>query len=231
SNAFQKPYSAIEDVRLFWGIPESQLDNAPRRNSTSRLTSSSIVIVSESPEENTPAVEILYRGEDVFSLVSNLADQILASGEIDPDIVVIGIADGGIALGNLLRRLLEKHSGHSLPYGTIETSFHRDDIGRRPIPMEVQSTEIPVNIDGRPILLVDDVIASGRTIRAAMNELFDQGRPADIQLAILFDRGGRKLPVQPDFLAEKITVAPNRSLEVKVDEEDPSRHQIELHPR
>ncbi|MEM0965594.1 MAG: bifunctional pyr operon transcriptional regulator/uracil phosphoribosyltransferase PyrR [Verrucomicrobiota bacterium] len=182
-------------------------------------------------EENTPAVEIVHRGEEVFSLVSDLANQILAHGEVDPDLVVIGIADGGIALGNLVRLLLEKQTGNSFPYGIIETSFHRDDIGRRPIPMVVQSTEIPVNIDGRPILLVDDVIASGRTIRASMNEIFDQGRPDSIRLAILFDRGGRNIPVQPDFLAKKISVADDRSLVVQINEEDPSRHQIELHPR
>ena len=161
-------------------------------------------------------------------MLSTLADQILASGEIDGDTVVLGIANGGIAPGKLLQRLLVRQTGLPLSYGILETSFHRDDIGTRPIPIVAHPTDVPVNTEGRNILLVDDVIASGRTIRAALNELFDQGRPRAVRLAVLLDRGGRMLPVQPDYLAERVEVAPERLLKVHIDEENPSAHRIEL---
>jgi len=172
--------------------------------------------------------ETLHRGEEVFSLLSTLADRILASGEIDGDTVVLGIANGGIAPGKLLQRLLVRQTGLPLSYGILETSFHRDDIGARPIPIVAHPTDVPVGTEGRNILLVDDVIASGRTIRAALNELFDQGRPRAVRLAVLLDRGGRMLPVQPDYLAERVEVAPEQLLKVHIDEENPSAHRIEL---
>ncbi len=186
------------------------------------------------PEEtNTtaPAPETVFRGEEVFSLISNLADAILRGGEIDRDTVVVGIANGGISLGNLIHRLLQKQTGLSLAYGIVETSFHRDDIGSRPIPIVAHPTDIPVNIEGRMVLLVDDVIASGRTIRAAINETFDQGRPSSIRLATLLDRGCRRLPIQPDYCAEQITVAPDQILRLHIDEEDPAGHLVQLFPR
>ncbi|MBC2604055.1 bifunctional pyr operon transcriptional regulator/uracil phosphoribosyltransferase PyrR [Puniceicoccus vermicola] len=178
-----------------------------------------------------PSPENVFRGEEVFSLISTLADRIIESGEVDRDTVILSIANGGIDLGNLLRRLLEKQTGIALGYGIVETSFHRDDIGSRPIPIVAHPTDIPVNIDGKTLIIVDDVIASGRTIRAAINEIFDLGRPAKILLAVLLDRGGRKLPFQPDFLADTITVPQDRILKVHIDEEDPIGHQIQLLPR
>jgi len=176
----------------------------------------------------SPRPEPVFRGEEVFTLISSLADQIMDAGEIDSDTVVLGIANGGMALGNLLRRLLERQTGLSLAYGIVETSFHRDDIGSRPIPIVAHPTDIPVNIEGRHILLVDDVIESGRTIRAAVNEVFDQGRPDKIRLAVLLDRGGRSIPFQPDYLAEQIIVDKKRDLSVHIDEENPKGHRIEL---
>lgn len=164
----------------------------------------------------------------MFSLISELADQILRSGEIDDETIIVGIANGGIALGNLIHRLLERQTGLDLVYGIVETSFHRDDIGSRPIPIVAHPTDIPVNIDGRKILLVDDIIASGRTIRAAINETFDQGRPAGIYLATLLDRGGRRLPIQPDFCADSIRVSPEKILHLRIDEENPAGHLIQL---
>tara|TARA_R100000027_G_scaffold63666_3_gene56548 strand:- start:1517 stop:2080 length:564 start_codon:yes stop_codon:yes gene_type:complete len=182
---------------------------------------------SDSHTTATPP-EPLFRGEEVFSLISKLADKIVASGEISSDTVILSIANGGIDLGNLLRRLLEKLTGSQLSYGIVETSFHRDDIGSRPIPIVAHPTDIPVSIDGKTLILVDDVIASGRTIRAAINEIFDLGRPEKILLAVLLDRGNRRLPFQPDFLADHIFVPPNSVLKVLIDEEDPSGHQIQL---
>lgn len=180
---------------------------------------------------HAPTPEPLFRGEEVFSLISKLADQIVASGEISSDTVIVSIANGGIDLGNLLRRLLEKQTGIQLSYGIVETSFHRDDIGSRPIPIVAHPTDIPVSIDGKTLILVDDVIASGRTTRAAINEVFDMGRPDKVLLAVLLDRGNRRIPFQPDFLADRISVPPNSILKVLIDEENPSGHLIQLQPK
>jgi len=183
------------------------------------------------PTAIDPPGESVFRGEEVSTLISRLADQILADGRIDSDTVVVGVANGGIVLSNLLRRLLEKQSGLALDFGIVEISFHRDDIGSRPIPIVAHPTDIPVNIDGKTLLLVDDVVASGRTIRAAVNEIFDHGRPSKILFATLLDRGNRKLPIQPDYLADRITVSDEQDLRVHIDEEDPTAHKIELFPR
>lgn len=182
-------------------------------------------------DNSTAKPDLVRRGEEVSRLVSSLVDQILADDWLDPQTVVLGIANGGVALGGLVARLLARQSGFSLPYGVVETSFHRDDIGSRPIPIVAHPTDVPVNVEGGKVLLVDDVIASGRTIRAALNETFDQGRPESIRLAVLLDRGGRKLPVQPDYLADRIAVDPDRILSVTIDEEDPGGHRIESSPR
>lgn len=172
--------------------------------------------------------EPLFWGEEVFSLISDLADQILSSGKLDDQMVVVGIANGGIALSNLLRRLLERQTGLSFDFGIVEISFHRDDIGSHPIPIVAHPTDIPVSIDGKTLLLVDDVIASGRTVRAAINEIFDIGRPEKILFAALLDRGGRKLPLRPDFLADQIEISADQDLRVHIDEENPKGHKIEI---
>lgn len=175
--------------------------------------------------------EPVLRGEEVFSLISTLADRIIAGGEIDSNTVVVGVANGGIVLSNLLRRLLEKQTGLALEFGIVEISFHRDDIGSRPIPIVAHPTDIPVTIDGKTLLIVDDVIQSGRTIRAAMNEIFDLGRPDKLLFAALLDRGGRKLPIQPDYLGDTVDLSDDRDLRVHIDEENPTAHKIELFPR
>ena len=165
-----------------------------------------------------------------MELISGLVDRILQSTDSLDHWVVTGIASGGIPLAHTLTHLLEVRTGKSIPFGRIETSFHRDDIGRRPIPSISQPTEIPVPIDGKTLLLVDDVIASGRTVRAAMNELFDQGRPSAIKLAVLLDRGGRKLPVQPDFIGTRINAPIDQRIKMVLNEEDPSSYEIHTVP-
>lgn len=178
----------------------------------------------------TKTIQVLYRREEVMNLISGMVDAILQDFDSFDDLIVTGIASGGIPLGHTLAHLLQIKTGISIPFGRLETSFHRDDIGRRPIPSISQPTDIPVPIDGKIVLLVDDVIASGRTIRAAMNELFDQGRPAAIKLAVLLDRGGRKLPVQPDFLATKIEAPADQRIKMVLNEEDSSSYEVHTVP-
>ncbi len=155
-----------------------------------------------------------------------LASELAAAHTGTEKLMVVGVANGGIVLGQRLANTLGKELGRELPLGQVNITFHRDDIGTNPIPEEKQSTHIPVDVTGYTVILVDDVIASGRTIRAALNELFDSGRPARVELAVLCDRGGRKLPVQPDYLGFVEEADSDHKVRVTLDLEHPERDRL-----
>lgn len=131
-------------------------------------------------------------------------------------LLLIGIANGGVHVVTRLQLLLRQHypEGSRPRTGILDISFHRDDIGLNPIPKEFTPTVIPIDVNGATVILVDDVLQSGRTVKAALDELFDHGRPAKVELAILVDRGGRTLPFAADYTGlvidadatEKVTV-------------------------
>lgn len=137
---------------------------------------------------------------DVEQLLANLA------GKIRPDIAantaLVGIYTGGVWLAKRLHRDLEI----TLPLGTLDVSFYRDDFGQIGLHPQVKPSDIPFEVEGSHIILVDDVLYTGRTIRAAINELFDYGRPASIRLATLIDRSGRELPVTAQYVGEELTL-------------------------
>ena len=117
-----------------------------------------------------------------------------------PDAALVGIWSGGAWLAERLQRDLGLAGGH----GVISSMLHRDDFGSRGLASGAEPTRLPFEVDDRPIVLIDDVLATGRTIRAAINELYDFGRPARVTLAVLVDRGGRELPIEAAFAAERI---------------------------
>ncbi len=119
-----------------------------------------------------------------------------------PDSSLVGIWSGGAWLAERLQADLQLPGSH----GVISSTLHRDDFGERGLSSTTDPTQLPFAIEGRHILLIDDVLYTGRTIRAVINELFDFGRPASVQLAVLVDRGGRELPMQPDFAASRIVL-------------------------
>ncbi len=124
-----------------------------------------------------------------------------------PGTRLVGVTSGGAWLAERLQRDLQ------LPgeYGVISSALHRDDFARRGMASSAQ-TALPFDVNDARILLLDDVLYTGRTIRAVLNELFDYGRPASVQLAVLVDRGGRELPIQADFAAARVALAPDQSL-------------------
>lgn len=150
--------------------------------------------------------------------LETLAAAIAARHPADPArrLVLLGIANGGVHVVTRLQLLLRQHypEGSRPRTGILDISFHRDDIGLNPIPKEFTPTVIPIDVNGATVILVDDVLQSGRTVKAALDELFDHGRPAKVELAILVDRGGRTLPVAADYTGliidadatEKVTV-------------------------
>jgi pyrimidine operon attenuation protein/uracil phosphoribosyltransferase len=150
--------------------------------------------------------------DDIHQAIERLAAAIRSrqrSGK--RKLVLLGIANGGIELARRLGSRIR-----SAKVGTIDISFHRDDIGRHPIPKEYTPTLIPIDIDDANVVLVDDVLFSGRTINAALNELFDHGRPACVELAILVDRGGRRLPIAADFTGITLDVEDSDKVVVKL---------------
>ena len=139
--------------------------------------------------------------------------------------ILLGIANGGITLAHRLAALLP-----ASPQGVIDISFHRDDIGRNPIPKEFAPTEIPVDVTGAAVVLVDDVLFSGRTAKAALDELFDHGRPARVELAVLVDRGGRRLPLAADYTGLTLAANDAEKVLVHLDATDPARDTIRVAP-
>ena len=132
---------------------------------------------------------------------------------VRPDTGIVGIHTGGVWVAERLHAAL----GIAEPLGTLDVSFYRDDFEKIGLHRDVKTSEIPFEVDGRHLVLVDDVLYTGRTIRAAMNELFDYGRPASIRLAALIDRGGRELPIAADFVGTALEIPAGQSVELTRD--------------
>lgn len=151
---------------------------------------------------------------DAESLLGRLLEQM--KPVVASDTGLIGIHTGGVWVAERLHQAL----GIAVPLGTVDVSFYRDDYEKIGLHRDVKTSDIPFDVEGRRLILVDDVLYTGRTIRAAMNVLFDYGRPASIQLAALIDRGGRELPVAADFLGGTISLAVSQSIELICDSAD-----------
>ena len=124
------------------------------------------------------------------------------------DALVVGIHTGGVWIAELLAQRL------GFACAQLDTSFHRDDILKSGLPQQIAVTQMPVSIDGRTLLLVDDVLHTGRTIRAALDEIYDYGRPARVLLAVLVDRGGYELPIRADVVGTQLSVEADQSVKL-----------------
>ena len=145
---------------------------------------------------------------DAEDLLARLAERM--RGSVTPDTALIGIHTGGVWLAQRLHKALALRQ----PLGTIDVSFYRDDYGSRGLHPKVKPSDIPFEVADADIILVDDVLYTGRTIRAAINELFDYGRPKSIRLAALVDRGGRQLPIAAQFVGAEVSVADGDQIEL-----------------
>jgi pyrimidine operon attenuation protein/uracil phosphoribosyltransferase len=131
-----------------------------------------------------------------------------------PDVALVGIWSGGAWLAERLQTDLGLTGDH----GVISSSLHRDDFGSKGMSASADHTKLPFDVNGRPILLIDDVLYTGRTTRAVINELFDFGRPASVTLAVLVDRGSRELPIEPAFSAARVSLSKDQNLRLAKDE-------------
>jgi pyrimidine operon attenuation protein / uracil phosphoribosyltransferase len=168
-----------------------------------------------------PASQTL-SANDLHAAIDRLVAAIVKRHGPRPQILLLGIANGGLELNRRLGARL------GAPTGTLDISFHRDDIGRNPIPKELAPTIIPEDVTGATVVLVDDVLFSGRTVKAALDELFDHGRPAAVELAILIDRGGRKLPFAADYCGITVDATLDQKVVVYLDANDASRDRAEI---
>jgi pyrimidine operon attenuation protein/uracil phosphoribosyltransferase len=149
-----------------------------------------------------------------------IADEILELNNGTDNLVIVGIQRRGVQLAAQIVSTIAQREGTDVPQGALDITLYRDDlqtVGPRPV---VGQTKIPVDIDGQHIVIVDDVLYTGRTIRAALDELADFGRPKRIALAVLIDRGGRELPIQPDIVGKKVPVQPSQRVDVLVEDLD-----------
>jgi pyrimidine operon attenuation protein/uracil phosphoribosyltransferase len=149
--------------------------------------------------------------------LTRIAHEIAERNEVSGDVVLIGIQRPGVPLARRLGTLLCGIWAHPVPTGSLDVSMHRDDLDQRAAPT-VQPTEIPFDVTGKTVVLVDDVLFSGRTIRAALDALNDFGRPKRIQLAVLVDRGHRELPIKADFVGKNVPTALNEIVAVRLTE-------------
>jgi pyrimidine operon attenuation protein / uracil phosphoribosyltransferase len=149
-----------------------------------------------------------------------MADEILELNEGTDDLVIVGIQRRGVQLAARIVSNIADREQAKIPSGALDITLYRDDlqtVGPRPV---VGPTEIPIDIEGKRVVIVDDVLYTGRTIRAALDELADFGRPKRIALAVLIDRGGRELPIQPDVVGKVVTVPAGHRVDVLVKELD-----------
>jgi len=158
--------------------------------------------------------------------LSRIAHEIIEGNPELDEVALVGIQTRGVPLARRLARLISERAGVGPEVGTVDITFHRDDVsvrhGEAPLAAQpvVRATQLDFPLDGRTVVLVDDVLYTGRTIRAAIETLFDYGRPARVQLAVVVDRGHRELPIRPDYVGKNLPTARGERIQVQLVEVD-----------
>lgn len=166
----------------------------------------------------------------VARTLRRMADEIVELFDGTDDLILVGIQRRGVQLADRLVEMIQEREGVQLPRGALDITLYRDDlqtVGPRPV---VGKTHLPWSIDRKRVVIVDDVLYTGRTIRAALDELADFGRPARIALAVLADRGGRELPIHADIVGKKMDVPPGARVDVLVGDLDGEDSVVLVHP-
>ena len=165
--------------------------------------------------------KLLLDADGIAQKIQSLCQAVLKEySKKDPGLAVVGIQTRGVLLARRMADFLRKESGFEIPVGTLDITLYRDDVHAIADQPEVKETDLPFDIEDRPILLVDDVFFTGRTVRSAMNALIDYGRPKFIRLVALVDRGHRELPIKPDYVGLAIETQPDDIVDVNLKELD-----------
>ncbi|KOU52890.1 bifunctional pyr operon transcriptional regulator/uracil phosphoribosyltransferase PyrR [Streptomyces sp. WM6378] len=168
---------------------------------------------------HSDAARPVLEGPDIARVLTRIAHEIVERAKGADDVVLLGIPTRGVFLAERLAVKLEEITGRKTPVGSLDITMYRDDLRMKPA-RALGRTEIPGDVDGRLVVLVDDVLFSGRTIRAALDALGDIGRPRAVQLAVLVDRGHRELPIRADYVGKNLPTSLRETVKVQLAEED-----------
>ena len=164
--------------------------------------------------------QVLMDAKAVDRSITRLSHEILERNDSPEEIVLIGIHNRGVPIAARIQTKIEEFSGVSLDQGSLDITFHRDDFRERLVMPQVKGTDISFSLDGKVVILVDDVLYTGRTIRAALDELNSFGRAAKVQLAVLVDRGHRELPIKADYVGKNVPTHEGEHVSVTLKETD-----------
>ena len=164
--------------------------------------------------------KVIMSSEDIRRTLARIAHEIIERNKVIEHLVLVGMRTRGVPLAKRLAADIKSFEGIEIPVGALDISLYRDDLASLDLQPVVQRTDITVDIDGKSIVLVDDVLYTGRSTRAAMDALIDLGRPRSIQLAVLVDRGHRELPIRADYAGKNIPSSRHEEIQVRLEETD-----------
>ncbi len=171
--------------------------------------------------------KVILDAKGMDRVLSRVTHEILEKNRGAEDIALVGICSGGVPLSKMIQEKIRAIEGVDVPAGYVDITLYRDDLSRAGYQPRLKRTEIPFSIDEKKVVLVDDVLFTGRTIRAAMDALIDFGRPRNIQLAVLIDRGHRELPIRADYVGRNVPTSRSETVEVMV-QGDPDTWKVVL---
>lgn len=171
------------------------------------------------PLTDAPTNWIL-EGSELEQLLDVWTDQLVSFLQSRDNPAIFGIRTRGVPLGRRVKSAYDERENEDLPLGLLDITLYRDDLSRSGRQPSVEGTECMFDVNDREILLVDDVLFTGRTVRAALDELFDFGRPSEVRLAVLVDRGHRELPIEPDMTGKQLDVSPGKMVRLRLNDTD-----------
>lgn len=167
-----------------------------------------------------PTQRVLMRSDGIARSINRLAHEILERNDGPERLILVGIQTRGVPMAERLKSKLKEIAQVEIPIGTVDITFHRDDYMERLVVPQVKGTDLPVAVDNQTVILADDVLFTGRTVRAAIDTILSYGRPARIQLAVLVDRGHRELPIKADFVGKNFPTHEGEHIHVHLKEVD-----------
>ncbi|MDO8530632.1 MAG: bifunctional pyr operon transcriptional regulator/uracil phosphoribosyltransferase PyrR [Dehalococcoidia bacterium] len=166
-----------------------------------------------------PAEKVLLTADDIRRVLTRIAHEVVERNHGVEGLVFVGLLTRGVPLARRLAERIREFEGAAVPVGALDITLYRDDLSARPQPV-VRGTDVPVDLADKRVILVDDVLFTGRSIRAAMDAVMDLGRPQSVQLAVLVDRGHRELPVRPDYVGKNVPSSRTEDIQVRLKEVD-----------
>ncbi len=163
---------------------------------------------------------VIMTEKEVNRALTRIAHEIIEANKGTDNLILLGIQRRGVPLVAIIGDIIEKVENVKVPLGAIDITFYRDDLSTVGPAPRVAATEVPMDVTGKKVVLIDDVLYTGRTVRAAMDEIMDWGRPKIIQLAVVIDRGHRELPIRPDFVGKNVPTSQKEIIKVRVKEHD-----------